>query len=160
MDILNFISWIKAGNYRETLPTDVSNLLAVGAKDPSRDDAWLPLAVNAAPLQSLYDTGTVTQLTNINTAVTLNTHAGVINTVNAATAPGTPDVFVLNNTNIEANSILLLSINYPSVGSGTPVVSSEINALGNSARIIIRNPDASGPLDQPLNIHFLIINPA
>ena len=29
MDILNFISWIKAGNYRETLPTDVPNLLAV-----------------------------------------------------------------------------------------------------------------------------------
>jgi hypothetical protein len=158
MDILNFISWIKAGNYRETLPTDVTNLLPIGAKDPNRDDAWLPLAVNAAPLQSLYNTGTVTQLTNINTAVTLNTHAGVINTVNAATAPGTPDVFILNNTNIQANSILLLSVNYLSVGSGTPVVSSEINAPG-IAEIIIRNPDTSGPLDQPLNIHFLIINP-
>lgn len=160
MDILNFISWIKAGNYRTTLPTDVPNLLAIGSRDVTRDDAWLPMAVNAEPLQSLYNTGTVTQLTSITTAVTLNTHAGVINTVNAATAPGTPDVFILNNTNIQANSILLLSINYPSVGSGTPVVSSEINALGNSAEIIIRNPDASGPLDQPLNIHFLIINPA
>jgi hypothetical protein len=159
MDILNFISWIKAGNYRTTLPTDVPNLLAIGSRDVTRDDAWLPMAVNAEPLQSLYNTGTVTQLTSITTAVTLNTHAGVINTVNAATAPGTPDVFILNNTNIQANSILLLSINYPSVGSGTPVVSSEINALGNSARIIIRNPDASGPLDQPLNIYFLIINP-
>jgi len=159
MDILNFISWIKAGNYRTTLPTDVPNLLAIGSRDVTRDDAWLPLAVNAAPLQSLYDNGTVTQLTNINTAVTLNTHAGVITTVNAATAPGTPDVFVLNNTNIEANSILLLSVDYPSVGSGTPVVSSQINSLGNSASIIIRNPDSSGPLDQPLNIHFLIINP-
>lgn len=159
MDILNFISWIKAGNYRTTLPTDVPNLLAIGSRDVTRDDAWLPMAVNAAPLQSLYDTGTVTQLTSITTAVTLNTHAGVINTVNAGTAPGTPDVFILNNTNIQANSILLLSINYPSVGSGTPVVSSEINALGNSAEIIIRNPDASGPLDQPLNIHFLIVNP-
>lgn len=159
MDILNFISWIKAGNYRETLPTDVTNLLPIGAKDPNRDDAWLPLAVNAAPLQSLYNTGTVTQLTSISTAVTLNALSGVITTVNAGTAPGTPDVFTLNNTNIQANSILLLSVDYPSIGSGTPVVSSEINALGNSAKIIVRNPDASGPLDQPLNIHFLIINP-
>jgi hypothetical protein len=159
MDILNFISWIKAGNYRETLPTDVQNLLAVGAKDPSRDDSWLPLAVNAAPLQSLYNTGAVTQLTSISTAVTLNTHSGGITTVNAATTPGTPDVFALNNTNIQADSILLLSVEYPLVGTGTPVVSSEINALGNSANIIIRNPDASGPLDQSLNIHFLIINP-
>lgn len=159
MDILNFISWIKGGNYRETLPTDVPNLLAIGSRDVTRDDAWLPMAVNAAPLQSLYNTGTVTQLTSINTAVTLNTHAGVINTVNAATAPGTPDVFLLNNTNIQANSILLLSVDYPAAGSGTPVVSSHISLLGNVARIIIRNPDTSGPLDQPLKIHFLIINP-
>ena len=35
MDILNFISWIKAGNYRTTLPTDTPNLIAVAAKDPS-----------------------------------------------------------------------------------------------------------------------------
>ncbi len=43
MDILNFISWIKAGNYRESLPTDVPNLLAIGSKDPSRDDSYLPI---------------------------------------------------------------------------------------------------------------------
>jgi len=159
MDILNFISWIKGGNYRATLPTDTPSLIAIGAKDLNRDDSYLPMAVNAAPLQSLYDTGTVTQLTSINTPVTLNTHSGVITTVAASTAPGTPDVFVLNNTNIQANSILLLSVEYALVGTGSPVISSEINALGGSANIIIRNPDSSGPLDQPLNIHFLIVNP-
>ena len=159
MDILNFISWIKAGNYRTTLPTDTQNLLAIGAKDPSRDDGWLPLAVNAAPLQSLYNTGTVTQLTNINTAVTLNTHVGTIVTVGATTIPGTPDTFTLNNTNLKANSILFLSVGYPSFGAGTPVVYSELNPLGGSVRITISNPDASGALDQLLNINFLIVNP-
>ena len=159
MDILNFISWIKAGNYRTTLPTDTPSLIAIGAKDPNRDDSYLPMAVNAAPLQSLYDTGTVTQLTSISTAVTLNTHAGVITTVSAATAPGVPDLFVFNNTNITVNSIILLSVEYPTAGSGTPVVAHEINALGRQTRIEIRNPDASGPLDQPIKIHFLIINP-
>jgi hypothetical protein len=153
MDILNFISWIKAGNYRTTLPTDTQNLLAIGAKDPSRDDGWL------APLQSLYDTGTVTQLTSINTAVTLNTHVGTIVTVGATTIPGTPDTFTLNNTNLKANSILFLSVGYPSFGAGTPVVFSELNPLGGSVRITISNPDASGALDQPLNINFLIVNP-
>ncbi len=159
MDILNFISWIKGGNYRTTLPTDTANLIAIGSKDPSRDDSYLPLAVNAAPLQSLYNTGTVTQLTSINTAVTLNTHSGVITTVNAATAPGTPDLFTFNNTNITVDSIILLSVEYPTVGSGTPVVAHEISTLGGQTRIEIRNPDASGPLDQPLKIHFLIVNP-
>jgi hypothetical protein len=159
MDILNFISWIKAGNYREILPAETTNLLAIGAKDPNRDDAYLSLAVNAAPLQSLYNTGTVTQLTSITTDVTLNTYAGTIVTQTAATMPGTPDVFKLFNTNLKANSILLLSVGYPSFGTGTPVVSSQINPIGGQARIIINNPDSSAPLDQPLNIYFLIVNP-
>jgi hypothetical protein len=161
MDILNFISWIKAGNYREILPAETTNLLAIGAKDPNRDDAYLSLAVNAAPLQSLYNTGAVRQdlLFNITQPVTLNAHAGTIVTVVATTLPGTPDVFLFNNTNIKANSILLLSVDYPSTGTGTPVVSSEINPIGGVARIIIRNPDSSAPLDQPLNIYFLIVNP-
>jgi hypothetical protein len=159
MDILNFISWIKGGNYRTTLPTDTANLIAIGSKDPSRDDSYLPLAVNAAPLQSLYNTGTVTQLTSISTAVTLNTHSGVITTVAAATAAGTPDLFTFNNTNITVDSIILLSVEYPTAGSGTPVVAHEISTLGGQTRIEIRNPDASGPLDQPLKIHFLIVNP-
>jgi hypothetical protein len=161
MDILNFISWIKAGNYREILPTETTNLLAIGAKDPNRDDAYLSLAVNAAPLQSLYNTGAVRQdlLFNITQPVTLNAHAGTIVTVGAATLPGTPDVFLFNNTNIKPNSLLFLSVDYPSTGTGTPVVSSEINPIGGVARIIIRNPDSSAPLDQPLNIYFLIVNP-
>lgn len=161
MDILNFISWIKSKNYREKLPTDVINLLAVGAKDPSRDDSYLSLAVNAAPLQSLYDTGAVTQdpLFNITQSVTLNTHSGVIVTVGASATPGTSEVFTFFNTNLKSNSILLLSVGYPSFGTGTPVVSSEIAFIGGSADIIIKNPDSSGPLDQSLNIYFTIINP-
>ena len=157
MDILNFISWIKAGNYRENLPTDVPNLLAVGSQDPSRDDGYLSMAVNAAPLQSLYDTGTVTQLTNINTTVTLNTHAGIITTVSAATASGTPDIFVLMNSNILLTSIILLSVEYPTAGAGVPTVSCEIQFAG-SARIVLRNPDSAAALDQPVKIHFMIIN--
>ena len=158
MDILNFISWIKAGNYRETLPTDVSNVLPIGAKDPNRDDAWLPLAVNAAPLQSLYNTGTVTQLTAITTAVTLNTLSGVITTVAAAASPGSPDIFTFNNTNITTSSILLVSVSYPLLGQGVPHVTTVL--ANGSAQIVINTVDPAGaPLDSSLNIHFFIINP-
>jgi hypothetical protein len=159
MDILNFISWIKAGNYRTTLPTDVSNVLPIGAKDPSRDDAWLPLAVNAAPLQSLYNTGTVTQLTAITTAVTLNTLSGVITTVAAAASPGSPDIFTFNNTNITTSSILLVSVSYPTSGTGVAHVTTQL--ANGSAQIVINTVDPGGaPLDSSLNIHFFIINPA
>jgi hypothetical protein len=159
MDILNFISWIKAGNYRETLPTDVTNLLPIGAKDPNRDDAWLPLAVNAAPLQSLYNTGTITQLTAITTAVTLNTLSGVITTVPASASPGSPDIFTFNNTNITTSSILLVSVSYPLSGTGVAYVTTQL--ANGSAQIVINTVDPGGsPLDSSLNIHFFIINPA
>jgi hypothetical protein len=107
MDILNFISWIKAGNYRTTIPTDVNTLIAVGAQDPSRDDGYLPLAVNAEPLQSLYNKGTVTQLVVSSNPVTLNTNNGVIETVVLTTAATGQEIFTFNNSNLTSSKILL-----------------------------------------------------
>lgn len=111
MDILNFISWIKAGNYRETLPAETTTLLAVGAKDPSRDDAYLSIAVNAEPLQSLYSTGTVTQLSSITTAVTLNTFNGLITTVSSTLAANAKTNFTVNNSNVTTRSRIIVSLN-------------------------------------------------
>ena len=155
MDILNFISWIKTGNYRETLPTDVSNLLAVGAKDPSRDDAWLPLAVNAAPLQSLYNKGTVTQLVLSSNPVTLNTNNGVIKTVVLTTAATGQEIFTFNNSNLTVNSTVLLTVQY--TGAGFPVVSFDALVAG-ALKLIISNVDNLNALNDSVRIHFMIIN--
>jgi hypothetical protein len=155
MDILNFISWIKAGNYRETLPTDVTNLLPIGAKDPNRDDAWLPLAVNAAPLQSLYNKGTVTQLVVSSNPVTLNTHNGVIETVVLTTAATGQEIFTFNNSNLTVNSTVLLTVQY--TGGGFPVVSFDALVAG-ALKLIINNVDTLNALDSPVSIHFMIIN--
>ena len=157
MDILNFISWIKAGNYRNTLPTDVPNLLAIGSKDPGRDDAWLPMAVNATPLQSLYNTGTVTQQTNITTAVTLNTYSGIITTVSSTLAANAKTFFTVNNTNVTSTSIIIASVQYDETATSIPVVNiSDIS--NNSFKIVILN-GGNAALNNTLKIHFLIINP-
>jgi hypothetical protein len=153
MDILNFISWIKAGNYRATLPTDVTNLIAVGAKDPSRDDGYLPLSVNAAPLLSVYDKGAVTQSTSISTDVTLDAHNGVITTVAATTAAGASDSFHLLDSAIATDSTILLSVQYG--GAGVPVVRVSALAAGD-ATITIENV-GSAALDAEVLIHFAII---
>jgi hypothetical protein len=155
MDVLNFISWIKAGNYRETLPTDVTNLLPIGAKDPSRDDAWLPLAVNAAPLHALYDKGTVTQLTVSSNPVTLNAYNGVVETVTLATAATGQEMFTFNNSNLTVNSTVLLTIQYS--GTGFPVVSFDA-LLAGSLKLIISNVDTINALNDSVRIHFMIIN--
>jgi len=155
MDILNFISWIKAGNYRETLPIDAPNLLAVGSRDTNRDDAWLPLAVNAAPLQSLYNKGTVTQLVVSSNPVTLNTNNGVIETVVLTTAATGQEIFTFNNSNLTVNSTVLLTVQY--TGSGFPVVSFDA-LLAGALKLIISNVDTLNALDSPVSIHFMIIN--
>ena len=155
MEILNFISWIKAGNYRETLPIDAPNLLAVGSRDTNRDDAWLPLAVNAAPLQSLYNKGTVTQLAVSSNPVTLNTNNGVIETVVLTTAATGQEIFTFNNSNLTVNSTVLLTVQY--TGAGFPVVSFDALVAG-ALKLIINNVDTLNALDSPVSIHFMIIN--
>jgi hypothetical protein len=156
MDVLNFISWIKAGNYRETLPTDVTNLLPIGAKDPNRDDAWLPLAVNATPLQSLYNTGTVTQLTSITTPITLDTLNGVITTVSSTLAANAKTNFTVNNSNVSATSVIIVSVQYDEAAAGIPVVGVSDIATG-SFKVVLSN-GGNAALNNVVKVHFIIIN--
>ena len=155
MDILNFISWIKAGNYRATLPTDVQSLLAVGAKDPSRDDGYLSLAVNAAPLQSLYNTANVTQITSITTAVTVNALNGIITTVSSTLAANLKTFFTVNNPNVLAGSKILVSVQYDEVATGIPVVGVSDIAAG-SFKVVLSN-GGSAALNNVVKVHYLII---
>jgi len=155
MDILNFISWIKAGNYRATLPTDVTNLLAIGAKDPSRDDGYLSLAVNAAPLQSLYDTANVTQITSITTAVTVNALNGIVTTVSSILAANAKTFFTVNNLNVLAGSKILVSVEYDEAATGIPVVGVSDIAAG-SFKVVLSN-GGSAALNNVVKVHYLII---
>jgi hypothetical protein len=156
MDILNLISWIKAGNYRATLPTDVNSLIPVGAQDASRDDGYLPLAINAAPLQSLYNTGTVTQLTNITTPVTINTLNGIITTVSSTLGTGTTVSFVVNNSNVKATSRIIVSADYINSGNGIPVVRVS-DIVDGSFRLVLSNASTATALNNVVKAHFLIV---
>lgn len=155
MDILNFISWIKAGNYRKTLPTDTESVLTIGAKDPSRDDGWLPIALNAAPLQSLYNKGTVTQLTSIITPVTINTQSGVITTVSSTIPSISEATFIVNNSKVKTTSIILLTAAYSGNGNAVATIGSVIT--NGAFKITIANTQTTA-LNSIVNIHFMIIN--
>lgn len=152
MDILNFISWIKAGQYRTTLPTDTTNLIAVGAKDPSRDDVYLPLAVNAAPLQSLYDTGTGSIASN---TVTINAHNGVITTETLTTASGSFEDFAFANSNLTPSSVVLLTTEYEGPGFAQAVIG---NISTGSMHLRVNSTHPVEPIDGIVRIHFIIIN--
>lgn len=152
MDILNFISWIKAGEYRATLPTDTTNLIAIGAKDPSRDDGYRSMAINATPLQSLYDTGTGSIVAS---NVTINAHNGVITTAVLSTAAGSFEEFTFINSNITPSSVILLTTEYGGAGFAQAVIA-DIN-IG-STHIRVNSIHSVDPIDGIVKIHFMIIN--
>jgi hypothetical protein len=54
MDILNFISWIKAGKYSPTMPPDA--ITVVGVPNPTRGDAYLPVTVPVSSFTTLAET--------------------------------------------------------------------------------------------------------
>ena len=156
MDILNFISWIKAGNYRATLPTDTASLIPVAAKDPSRDDGYLSLAVNAAPLQSLYDTANVTQITSITTAVTVNAHNGTITTLPSTLTGTATTTFTVNNSKVTTASKILLTVDYTGT-TGMPLVTTNGIANGSFA-IKFKNASGTTTLNAVLKISYLILD--
>lgn len=154
MDVLNFISWLKAGNYRAKLPINTNNLLTIATADPNRDDKYLPLAVNADTLQSLYNKSAVTQITSSSTQVTLNTECGIITTVNLTTAPAGTNIFQFYNNKITSSSILLVSLEYKGT-SGIPTLRTDIGGNG-VAKILISNTSIFA-LNGLAKIHFMII---
>jgi len=154
MDILNFISWVKKGvRYITTVPTDTQVLLPLAAKDMTRDDEWLTLALNADGLKPLYNKGTVTQLTSITTGVTLNTPSGVITTVSSTIAAAGEATFTVNNSMVTASSVILLTAQY--TGNGNAVVTLDSVAAG-SFGVTIANT-GSAALNAVVKIHYMVI---
>lgn len=100
--------------------------------------------------------GTVTQLTNKATAVTLNTPVGEITTNNASLAANTVVSFTLNNTVIEAQDLLV--INHTSGGT-IGAYSFNAACAASSAVIYIRNL-TGGPLSETLTLRFALIKGA
>ena len=100
--------------------------------------------------------GSVTQLTNKGTAVTLNKPAGVITMNNASLATATNATFTLNNSYISANDTIILTI---AGGQATP---GSYNVFANalttgSVSITLRNI-SGGPLSEAIVVNYCLIH--
>jgi len=102
--------------------------------------------------------GTVTQLTDKSTAVTLNKSMGRITMNNASLATATNATFTLNNSTISANDTVILTI---SGGQTTPgSYNAFANGLGaGSVSISLRNI-SGGSLSEAVVINFCVIHGA
>lgn len=103
----------------------------------------------------LSNKGTVTQITDITTAVTLSKPIGIITTVSSTLGADTSATFSVTNTYCDATSVVVANVvDYG--GTGYPVVNID-NVAAGSFDIIIRNVDASNALNDVIKICFVIL---
>jgi predicted ThiF/HesA family dinucleotide-utilizing enzyme len=100
--------------------------------------------------------GTVTQLTDKSTAVTLNASAGRITMNNASLTTATNATFTLNNSLISANDTVVLTISGGQTTPGSYNVFANALAVG-SVSISLRNI-SGGTLSEAVVINFALIH--
>jgi hypothetical protein len=100
--------------------------------------------------------GTVTQLTDKSTAVTLNKSAGRITMNNASLTTATNATFTLNNSLISANDTVVLTISGGQTTPGSYNVFANALAAG-SVSISLRNI-SGGTLSEAVVINFALIH--
>ena len=100
--------------------------------------------------------GTVTQLTDKSTAVTLNKPAGRITMDAASLATATNATFTLNNSFISANDTVVLTISGGQTTAGSYNVFA--NSLGTGTVSITLRNISGGSLSEAVVINFAIIH--
>jgi hypothetical protein len=102
--------------------------------------------------------GTVTQLTDKSTAVTLNKSAGRITMNNAALAGNTAASFTLNNSLISGNDTIIVCISSVTTGSNAGAYTSYVsNMTTGSASITLRNLSGTS-YSEAIVINFSVIH--
>jgi hypothetical protein len=105
-------------------------------------------------LNDIYDADqSVTQATNITTAVTLNALCGSVTTVSSTLAGAGTTAFTVNNSLVKTTSKVFVSLVYN--GTGIPVVT--VQSVANGSFVVeINNAAAATVLNSTLTINFLV----
>ena len=105
--------------------------------------------------------GTVTQLTDKATGVTLNKAAGRITMNNAALAAGTAVSFILTNSTISINDTIIVCVSSNTTGSAAGAYTTYVSYLAaGSALITLRNLTAATSYSEAVIINYSIIHGA
>ena len=105
--------------------------------------------------------GTVTQLTDKSTGVTLNKSAGRITMNNAALAAGAAVSFILTNSAISINDTIIVNVSSNTTGSALGAYTTYVSYLATgSALITLRNLTAATSYSEAVIINFAIIHGA
>ena len=104
--------------------------------------------------------GVVTQLTNKNTAVTLNKPCGTITCSKSSLGANGHDTFLLYNSLIQAGDHLLVNMVYGTGTANVYTITSEVGSSGGVASIGLWNFNQSTAFSEAIQIRFSIIKGA
>ena len=105
--------------------------------------------------------GTVTQATDHTTGVTLDATSGVVTLAAVALAATTNAQFVLTNSTIQAEAVILLTMQDVNTVNNKQLACALVAVADGSCTISIVNPhSATSTSTTASKIHFLVINPA
>ena len=105
------------------------------------------------------NSGTVTQLTNHTTGVTLNTTSGVIQLAAVALANDTNAEFTVTNSTVQADSVILLTMQDENTTDNAQLSCAVHTIAGGSFKISLMHSDATCATSATASkIHFLVIN--
>ena len=107
----------------------------------------------AGPIRTT-DRGTVSQATNISTAVTIDRASGTITTQGATAAAGDEHTFTVNNSVVRATDVPIVAV-AAYAGAGTPRAIVDRVAAG-SFRINITNVHTADALNATMTINFIV----
>ena len=105
--------------------------------------------------------GTVTQATDKGTGVTLNKSAGRITMNNAALAGATAVSFILTNSLISTNDVIIVNVGSNTTGSAAGAYTTYVSYLAaGSCLITLRNLTAATSYSEAVIINFAIVHGA
>tara|TARA_Y100000816_G_scaffold291206_1_gene281907 strand:- start:477 stop:1892 length:1416 start_codon:yes stop_codon:yes gene_type:complete len=105
--------------------------------------------------------GAITQANNHSTGVTLNATSGIITLAGVALAAGAEADFAVTNNTVQADSLILLTVQCPAASSATnnATLVAQLDEVGSgSFNIRLSNPGAADTSTNAHKIHFLVIN--
>jgi len=104
-------------------------------------------------VNTLLSRGTVTQATSITTAVTLNNRAGVVTTVSSTLAANAEAEFTVNNTVVEAGSVIMLTGLYDGDGH----VSLNVKSVSAGSFVVVVSNSGGAALNSTVGVQFLVL---
>jgi len=142
---------------------------AVGATTVAAGSANPDFSVDAGNLKIVEATkgiihggsGTVTQGTNHSTGVTINSTSGIITLAGVALAAAAEADFAVTNSTVQADSVILLTVQSPAAASATDnaTLTAQLDEVNDgSFNIRLSNPGAATTSTNAHKIHFLVIN--